>query len=1823
MQSITKSTLPTIPTKLGEAVNPMNAPKSQMTTLSFFSSSRSRGVAASRDNLDGMSVNLTSELPPSEAAMPTYATVAPPPLNQTTSPKHRTDSLLQDGPALPTVTTLSSTSLSVTNHLLTKNTGNIPPSLRTHAPPAKTSLLPLYKTHRPRRRDSAEVRASVLAKSRHRCLLPLKEAEKSKDNKKSDRLTTLVVHSTTESTMAQSCSPSPGPREGMNNPAFMGGSAPSKENYTPAPIQGQARLSSPPRFTAADAPASFLGHETIDRTLALSSSRLSYDSRQLSGASVPRSEEESIAASLTSLQQRLWDRTEGTPAVAPTIKKHGIALPSPRRSRGRQARSTTMSLVAAARLAASSSAATGSAEVKTIATTADRTALTVPVAQWRQSLDKERIRGARSKHLAHLLIERLLGTAPTAESLSGFRTGGGGGGSALRLFDQSSLDTYEAEGSGNRHLRSLCKRAAVAAFLLNSILDGLPRHQQSLSPYVQMLLDFTFVSDTPVNRAILGGTVQDRELICELGIAQKDVAGCESESATSAALSLPGVTQHKSIPHLRGKVQGDNRPYFPSGDAENDGEELCELLYPHFTRMACVAAHYEAAYATVKIAHSVRSHELHQQNMVLLLDCTHRHWMRGFMHAVLLAWKRLCEERREQLHLQRARWAERWTNERGRITLRRWRGYATRTLFAAEAASSAKILLAEKRASIERLEKESEAMRATSALLQETLHRQEEERAVIEKAIVGREQVYKRLLRHVREIDRVGSLMLRSLLLPVAPPVPDQADALNGFSEAVQSVSSAGDKKLSIKSQIFSEHSSSDYSIEMLPSSTEKGDVTLRHPAHTLVALPTLLQWANMCVAAMQVEYFSFYPDDDDNDDTGNGNSVAEEPAEGNAKDVPTNGKPAKETAVVEQQKASSGGMKDTTTTAAPGPLPECSGDMLGMLATTGRKGSHASSVGEAGGASGKEATRGEGIGFEMLLPPTATRGISVSSSTFGVGSDTILLPLHMILLLMRNCAGEQDDSVAMADLDEHGALDQPETTLTADIRTSCVSLTDNDVASTPSGPSWGLIRKIELADRAILHECYQLLRQDEEMQDRIDDNSGGVAAAAAGGRAHGMYRSPDPPAAGCSGNTPGSEPASGASIMHRLSPASRKKLQQMCRVVVNVYEQLTGTVCIINVEQLVERSRGALLVLTAALMRYYTNWYAHPRQQPASQSRKTRRAAYSITAMAHDGAKHRQYTEWSHPPHSHRDWLTLVHRQAQWIALSFSALHGAMRIATHPVSVLSMVEQERVAKLLQRITMTEFSDLLCQSSDHDTQNYMDMIAVVERYAPSLYLIFHQYALPSSKLHAKEDTRHTNVPSKKGKTEKEDNSEKEAYITGNTLWYLLCLVGLAGKAPHPSWASSKRGASLAATPLALSSPPLPVTLHRPAVFSLIEEVTLGSAALVKARHQYEMTLGGRDASPAAKKIAHPSNMSNPNPLQPKTGRTNVVSVSFQGRPIPCYARALRDDPHVDLRADTGAVCVNFVQFVKVLIRLAHAWQCQQQQRELMAEEEQCRLKASAESRDSVTQKSGDVPSDCPHADAAPTGCESLVDSSTQQSTPSQQQPHEANSSPSDHIQYEAVDYTSLLCTPYFDTFLGGLLLPSLLGANRWIGAARRAFSSKPVLELLAQHHDELIKVFNKYQQPCESRGVRAALPPPFSTILAPRFLSKKSVAGVSSEELTKPNPNQRLPDNSVSHRNSISGTRDVGIVSVLRWKDVHSMAKDLEWYTKSRVSERGLRHCFDNVVADSAREGEVLFFGEFLQLLCAIAVYAAPDPTVPLETKLNSFLDTRVLILLQ
>lgn len=1308
-----------------------------------------------------------------------------------------------------------------------------------------------------------------------------------------------------------------------------------------------------------------------------------------------------------------------------------------------------------------------------------------PVSEWPEAVQEERDRGQLSIVVARQLIRQILQKQQP------------------ELIELISPLYHNDVPEVSISLRQLACRTAVAAYLLTLVEESLPRHQESVQPYVRILLDFVFVPDTPDMRRALGGTVQDEALLDYL-------ADCcqTSDEEQACDIAEQGTSQES---------QATQPPSDKSRSITNP--DLFKLLCPQFTRKSYGIAQIELSRSVIELAHQLRCQQLHERNVQRLIVTTQKNWMKSLMRAILRVWHRMCVERRLQEQRQRVRWSQRWTTEWVRIALRRWRGYAGLLLKSAEANSAARIQLAEKKAHLDRLVKECDVLYTTSNELNATLQEQEHEREVAEQQAVKQEQVYKMMMRHVREVDRVGTLVLSALLLPEKPPAP---------------------------------YKSSEESYAVINESTNLSEEWGRYGTplhHRRNGFNVLLSWSMDRVADVAADYERAFPVESDPDRSIASNSALE-----------GSDKPAPQLSPAQKAMAYF--------------------DLL-------RK-----------GPSGNESS------------PLAHSATSVAAA---VENTAVPFPYYLLLLLMRA-------------FEPSSCREGDSTTTETEDRFS------RSVAS--QLPSLEVIHTVQVADTAVLKE-YEKVLGTRGMEHHDSANTEDAAA--------------DP----STSNT--SRPD--LSLMHSLSEAAQHDAQSVCKIVVDSYEQLTEGLCVVTPAQLFGRTRDVILVFIAGLFRHYTNWIVR-REQQVRASEYTQNSGGNaavnarIDAMDFFGVQHNRYPDWAHPPRNHQGWVDMVTQQATWVSYAFTALHLTVQEATAPQRLMSAAEQERVNAVVEQLSLSEFVDLLPPSQDGIMEGFVNLMQVVEMYAQPLYYLFHHYALPLSKLKMTATSKGDQPP---GTTGNSGDDGEPVYITGYTLWRLLRDAGVAG---GPK------------VPMNSGGPP---TLPRPAVLSLVEQLTQRGLP-TDAMCDGQATSGG---------VLRRSQV---------TSNAAPVSCSVKMRLTPCFARAIREDRHIDLRSDSGAVCLSYLHFVKLLIRLSHAWQCQRG--EPLNKAAEVTMDSREDHRHGSMKRTTqeNVKSRMLSQTSAISTARSLGDGGSAK-TPKER--HRANvaivseagsslSSPltgyqasrnhsrwpsvtsltdTENIAYSPTNYQAPLHPSALQLFLGNYIIPSFLAANRSQSPARTATYAAPVLQLFAQNHDALHLVFTTYQQAREARGIRGTLPPPFSTAIASHqytnsrrqqssgFVAsagpdRSSSRGVSagrapsrrsdgtglraSISVGRESPPGGSTTNKAHSRvassdglglvRNTADTQDVAIVSVMRLSEVNTMAKELNWFRERRITEKSLQHCFENVVADTEQEGNVIFYPEFLDLLCALAPYYDTSPAVPLHVKLKAFLEARVLV---
>lgn len=664
------------------------------------------------------------------------------------------------------------------------------------------------------------------------------------------------------------------------------------------------------------------------------------------------------------------------------------------------------------------------------------------------------------------------------------------------------------------------------------------------------------------------------------------------------------------------------------------------------------------------------------------------------------------------------------------------------------------------------------------------------------------------------------------------------------------------------------------------------------------------------------------------------------------------------------------------------------------------------------------------------------------------------------------------------------------------------------------------------------------------------------------------------------------------------LSEEMRATAADVCRIVVDSYGRLTGTASVVPAEALLERQRSPLLVFLASLLRYYTNWMhgkadldllqhedsgSEPSQPTSSHSSlpsflKLGRANLLNPQglPQHMGKRHVVYPEWHTPPHSHLSWPAMLANQRQWIAFSMSALHRAVDIATQPTSVLNLEEHDLVATSVKQLAVHQLEDIMGAPAEYTASLYMRLMDTLSSQFRRIRFIYQLYATSLSRVRTMRTltaaTRRFSSLREGGNGDAEPGTatpsvseqlhtaNDDCLLSANAFWHLLCDAGVAGKrksdaTPHGS------------------------TLHRAAVMSIVEHVVFHTLS-TRAEDRREL----------------PGQLNRTTLRKPAVTRVPQVG---QARIFPCFARAVQSEQHVDLRYDRATMCMTLSQFMEALLRCAQAWQAFQANS----------TPAAAPARSSLSEV---MTTPSVSAAAMSRNLSSSIKKvgifTTKTSVP-----------PTIRAVYESPHYGVPIEPQVLHIFLTERLMPSFLGtpSESRLSTFRRNCRRTAVQELLAVHQDTLHGVFSQFAKPREALGIHGALPPPYAGVIATRASNRRlhgnsSLISTEAPSLTSCG-GSATPQGSQS---SLWGMRDVGIVAVLVREDIRAMAQALHWW---HVTEGMLLTSAHHVRADPDREGEAVFFTEFLDFVCAIAEYTMPNPLMPLEKKVEAFLTNHIL----
>ncbi|ORC89884.1 uncharacterized protein TM35_000101520 [Trypanosoma theileri] len=619
-------------------------------------------------------------------------------------------------------------------------------------------------------------------------------------------------------------------------------------------------------------------------------------------------------------------------------------------------------------------------------------------------------------------------------------------------------------------------------------------------------------------------------------------------------------------------------------------------------------------------------------------------------------------------------------------------------------------------------------------------------------------------------------------------------------------------------------------------------------------------------------------------------------------------------------------------------------------------------------------------------------------------------------------------------------------------------------------------------------------------------------------------------------------------------------------QTLVEAYKAVTGTVCIVTAEQLMTRKRGVQLVFLAGLMRYFANWLECKvkRQRATDDTHPIPIASSAPTAEdQHLGKRNRRCSGWYHPPESHLRWPLMVENQQRWIAASLSALHHAVHIAVEPQTVFSTEVQEDTPKFMENITILRLSDILPQEAFSSGSIYLRIARTVENAFPKLRSLFMQYAVYGS-----------------GSGNNKQNNDKAAsmssaggvgpmYITALDFWRLLRDCRVAGGKGK---------------------------LHRVAVRRILARVweeAMPSVASRRGSIQRSMEL--------TSSVLRPS-------LRPRiTGRETT---------------------EIDLKDTHYKIRLGPAEFMEALLRCAHAWdniqqqvRREQEQQKKQQQEEEEKEKEEEDESDNPLKGGKDTDNAGKEKETSTTG------TTTTTVVPSVNVSSDSHSR-NDPIRYEPFDSTWTLRPVAVREFLyEWIITHGFRGPT--LDPFRRAARHVQVRTCLTTHLSALYVLFTYYAKPREAYGMRSAAP---DTDVARRrsfgmdrrlSQSRSRVSSVFINEEFEGSQSGYPSGAGASTSNSSvfnnSGTMDVGIARVLALSGLQHMAAEFEWCRIRRVTPRLLADFFSLVSADHVREPHVLFFPEWLDLLCVLAQYYDPNPIRPLYDKLPGFLEEYVL----
>ncbi|KAH9582167.1 hypothetical protein LSM04_006848 [Trypanosoma melophagium] len=319
---------------------------------------------------------------------------------------------------------------------------------------------------------------------------------------------------------------------------------------------------------------------------------------------------------------------------------------------------------------------------------------------------------------------------------------------------------------GPTQLRRLAVRAAVAGRLLEAIAEALPRHRNTLAPCIALLLREVYVPDTAEMRAALGGTVEYPQLLQDLPRLQERGDGSSAGGGNNYAITIGGSSHSTTS-----AIAADLVAAVETGTL--DKATLPALLLSRYARKTYFLAHHELTQVVIALAHSNAARQQHFQRLPRIFALLNSNWIKSFLRITLKAWHDVCHNRRQREQKYRARWARRFAAERISVAVRLWRVFANTKLQSAATLDTVRARIAALELSSRNLEREIAELTSTSAQLSEELVAADNHRVEVEGRIAEREQEYESKIAQVREMDRVGTRLLDSLLLRTPFPTMD------------------------------------------------------------------------------------------------------------------------------------------------------------------------------------------------------------------------------------------------------------------------------------------------------------------------------------------------------------------------------------------------------------------------------------------------------------------------------------------------------------------------------------------------------------------------------------------------------------------------------------------------------------------------------------------------------------------------------------------------------------------------------------------------------------------------------------------------------------------------------------------------------------------------------------------------------------------------------------------------------------------------------------------------------------------------------------------